>query len=497
MSSYSLGFDIGSSSVKAALVDIDTKEVIRTTFYPRTEMDVISRQLGWAEQQPEVWWENVCYASQRLLSKVDVDIREIKSIGIAYQMHGLVLLDKDNHVARPAIIWSDGRGVEIGNAAFKNIGEEKCLQHLLNSPGNFTLSKLKWVLDNEPELYARVQHIMLPGDYISFRMTGKVNTTLSGLSEAIAWDFKEHQPADFVFDYFGFSTDLIPEIVPTFGEHGRLTREAAAMLGLAEGIPVTYRAGDQPNNAMSLNVIKPGEIAATGGTSGVVYAVVDHPVYDKKSRVNGFAHVNHTKEDQRIGVLLCINGAGSQYSWMKNQIARDGTSYEDMERMISAIPVNSDGLRIIPFGNGAERVLLNKELGSHVINLQFNRHKRAHFYRAALEGIAFSFIYGIEVLREMNIPISIIRVGNDNLFQSNVFSSTIAALIDCPIEVVETTGAVGAAKGAGYGAGIYSSLEEALTGEGIAQTYYANNVNGEYKRAYEVWKSDLDRLVSI
>ena len=421
MSSYLLGFDVGSSSVKAALIDAETKETIRSTFYPRTEMDVISRQTGWAEQQPEVWWENLCYASQRLLSKLDVKASEIEAIGVSYQMHGLVLLDKDNHVARPAIIWSDSRGVEIGNRAFTDIGESKCMEHLLNSPGNFTLSKLKWVLDNEPELFERIKKFMLPGDYINMKMTGNINTTIPALSEAILWDFKNDKVAQFVLDYFGFDSSLVPEVVPTFGVHGKLTKEAAAMLGLVEGIPVSYRAGDQPNNAMALNVLRPGEIAATGGTSGVVYAVCEDPKYDKKSRVNGFAHVNHTTDDPRIGILLCINGAGSQYSWMKNQIARDDTSYEDMERMISTVPVNSEGLRIIPFGNGAERVLENKEMGSHVINLQFNRHKRAHFYRAALEGIAFSFIYGIEILKEMNIPINVIRVGNDNLISIRSF----------------------------------------------------------------------------
>ena len=496
MSSYLLGFDLGSSSVKTSLVDAVTKEVVRTTFYPRTEMDVIARQGGWAEQQPEVWWENLCHASQRLFSKLSIDPKDVEAIGISYQMHGLVLLDKDQHVARPAIIWSDSRAVEIGNKAFTDLGEKECLSHLLNSPGNFTMSKLKWVLDNEPELFGRVCKFMLPGDYINMKMTGNVNTTVPGLSEAILWDFEKNEVAQFVLDYFGFDKSLVPDIVPTFSEHGTLTREAAAMLGLVEGIPVTYRSGDQPNNAMSLNVIRPGEIAATGGTSGVVYAVVDKPKYDNHSRVNGFAHVNHTKDDPHVGILLCINGAGSQYSWMKNQIARDGTTYEDMERMISAVPVNSEGLRIIPFGNGAERVLENKELGSHVINLQFNRHKRAHFYRAALEGIAFSFIYGVEILKDMDIPMNVIRVGNDNLFRSAVFASTVAALTECKIEVIETTGAVGAAKAAGYGKGIYCSLEKALEGTEVKKTYTANNLNGEYKRAYELWKSDLNKLIA-
>lgn len=496
MPSYLIGFDIGSSSVKAALVNADTKEVVRTTFYPRTEMDVISRQAGWAEQQPEVWWENVCAASKRLLSTADIDVSLVKSIGISYQMHGLVLIDKNNNVLRPAIIWSDSRGVEIGNQAFKDIGEQKCLSRLLNSPGNFTMSKLKWVYDNEPEVAARIRKFLLPGDYIAMKMTGEIATTISGLSEAILWDFKENKIADFVLDYFGLDKSIVPDIVPTFSEHGGLTSSAATQLGLKQGTKVSYRAGDQPNNALSLNVMNPGEIAATGGTSGVVYAIVDKPLYDSKSRVNGFAHVNHKSEDPRIGVLLCINGAGSQYSWIRQQIARDGTSYTDMERMVSAVPINSEGLRILPFGNGAERLLHNKDLGSHIINLQFNRHKRAHFYRAALEGIAFSFIYGLGVLREMGIQPSLIRVGADNLFQSATFSSTIAALSGCQIELSETTGAVGAAFASSVGVGDFNCIQAAMEGIKVKHIYDPPNANGDYTNAYELWKSDLEKLIT-
>lgn len=496
MSSYLIGFDIGSSSVKAALVNADTREVVRVTYYPRTEMDVISRQVGWAEQQPEVWWENICFASQRLLSKVDIDVADISSIGISYQMHGLVLVDKDQHVLRPAIIWSDSRGVEIGNQAFLDIGEEKCLSSILNSPGNFTMSKLKWVYDNEPEIYARINKFMLPGDYVAMKMTGNIYTTVSGLSEAMLWDFKENKVAHFILDYFGVDVSMVPDITPTFSEQGTLTTEAAQQLGLKAGTKISYRAGDQPNNALSLKVFEPGEIAATGGTSGVVFAVVDELISDPKSRVNGFAHVNHQFKDPRIGVLLCINGAGSQYSWLRQQMALEGTSYTDMERMVGAVPVNSEGLRILPFGNGAERMLQNKDLGSHIINLQFNRHKRAHFYRAALEGIAFSFVYGIEVLNQMGIKSNIIRVGKDNLFQSAVFSSTITALANCNIEVIETTGAVGAAIASGIGIGIYNNEHEAFDGVAVDQTHTPPDANGLYTGAYDIWKADLNKLLT-
>ena len=496
MGPYLLGFDIGSSSVKAALVDAETKEIIGVTQYPQTEMDVISKKSGWAEQQPEMWWKNVCNASQQLLSSADINVADIASIGISYQMHGLVVIDKNKEVLRPAIIWSDSRGVDIGTQALRDLGEEACLTRLLNSPGNFTMSKLKWVADNEPELFARIDKFMLPGDYIAMKMTDKVTTTIPGLSEAILWDFKKNQIAQFVLDYFGFDESLIPEILPTFFNQGALTRAAALQLGLNAGIKVSYRAGDQPNNALSLNVLQPGEIAATGGTSGVVYAVVDKPIYDPKSRVNGFVHVNNTTEHPRIGILLCINGTGSQYSWLRQQVASDDTSYDDMEQMAATIPIGSEGLRIIPFGNGAERMLENKEPGSHIINLQFNRHTRAHLYRAALEGIAFSFVYGIELLNDMNIPVQVIRVGGDNLFQSAVFSTTIAALTGCQIEVIETTGAVGAAMASGVGTGRYKNIDEAMQSVKISHLYNPPKQKERYNSAYKIWKSDLRKIVS-
>ncbi|MBL6445610.1 carbohydrate kinase [Fulvivirga sp. 29W222] len=495
MDSYLIGFDVGSSSIKAALVNADTRMIVQVTHYPEVEMGVISHFPGWAEQHPETWWENLCIASRQLLEKSGVRAEHIKSIGISYQMHGLVLLGENNEVLRPSIIWSDSRGVEIGRKAFADLGKEKCYAHLLNSPGNFTLSKLKWVLDNEPEIYNKLKKFVLPGDYIALKMTGEICTTVSGISEGVYWDFKNECVAQFLLDYFGIDRSKVADIVPTFSDQGKLLNEPAGQLGLKPGTPVSYRAGDQPNNALSLNVFNPGEIAATGGTSGVVYAVVDHPVYDKQSRINGFAHVNHTSHDPRIGLLLCINGAGSQYSWLKKEISNNGTTYEDMERMVSQVPVSSEGLRVIPFGNGAERILDNKVLGSHIINLHFNRHSRAHFYRAALEGIAFSFIYGMEILNSMGIESKVIRVGNDNLFQSGVFSTTISAITGCKIEVIETTGAAGAASASGVAIGAYATAEEALSGVKVAKVYDEADISGEYRGAYEIWKSDLEKLL--
>lgn len=494
---YLLGYDIGSSSIKAALVEAATGKTVGVMQYPDSEMPIAAPQPDWAEQDPEMWWNYVCAVTQKLLQQTKVAAADIHAIGISYQMHGLVLVGKDQNTLRPSIIWCDSRAVGIGNQSFADIGEENALSHLLNSPGNFTASKLKWVKDNEPAIYEKVDKMMLPGDFIAMKLTGEIVTTISGLSEGILWDFQKNEVADLVLDYYGLNKDKIAKIVPTFSLQGEVTAAAAQATGLRVGIPVTYRAGDQPNNALSLNVLNPGELAATGGTSGVVYGVVDKPTYDPQSRVNGFAHVNHSIENPRIGILLCINGTGIQYNWVRQNIAKDGLSYNDLEKLASTIPIGSDELRMLPFGNGAERMLCNANIGAQITNLQFNRHTRTHLYRAALEGIAFSFVYGVHILKKMGMKIDVMRVGNDNLFQSAIFSNTLATLLDCQIEMVKTTGAVGAAKGAGVAIGAYHSVEEAIGKGDIVHIYEPLPEKEAYENAYQLWQHDLEKTLRI
>ena len=491
---YFIGYDIGSSSIKAALLDGETNRQLAVSHFPETELDISSPQTGFAEQNPELWWECVLQATRAVIAKAGVDASKVKGIGISYQMHGLVMVDKDLRVIRPSIIWCDSRAVSVGDELLQIIGEERSNEHMLNAPGNFTAAKLKWVKDNEPELFAKVHKIMLPGDYVAMRLTGLCTTTVSGLSEGIFWDFKNEELSKPLMEACGFDESVISDIVPTFGEQGSLTAEAADTLGLTEGIQVAYRAGDQPNNALSLGVFNPGEIAATGGTSGVVYGVQGEPVYDPKSRVNSFAHVNHTSSDPRIGVLLCINGSGIQYRYIRQMMAKDNVNYDDMEALGSQVAIGSDGLRILPFGNGAERMLSNQDPGASMVGIQFNRHRAEHFYRASLEGIAFSFMYGMEVMQELGMDINKLRVGNDNLFQSKIFSTTIASLSGAPIEMVETTGAIGAARGAAYGLGYYKTLGEAVAGDTILRVY--KPAQGNYQQAYQIWKNDLQRILN-
>ena len=490
---YLLGYDIGTSSVKASLVDVTTGQSVASAQYPDAEAPITANQPGWAEQEPEMWWEELKQATKRVFAIADVK-KEISAIGISYQMHGLVCVDKEGKPLRPSIIWCDGRAVPYGNAAFEAIGGENCLSHLLNSPGNFTAAKLAWVKDNEPELFAKIRKIMLPGDYIAMKLSGGVmNTTVSGLSEGMFWDFKNNEVSKDVMNYFGFPQDIIADIVPTFAVQSKVCAAVAAELGLPEGCPIAYRGGDQPNNALSLNVMKPGEIAATGGTSGVVYGVLGEVNYDPKSRVNTFAHVNHNQPNTRLGVLLCINGTGILNAWMKRTVAPEGISYPAMNDLAETAPVGAEGLSIIPFGNGAERVLQNQNPGASVHGINFNIHTKAHMLRAAQEGIAFSFAYGMEIMKGMGMDIKTIKAGHANLFLSPLFRRTLANVTDATIELYETDGSVGAAKGAGIGAGIYKDSDEAFATLKHFGTEKPEADTAAYKEAYKRWKAALEK----
>ena len=495
---YLLGFDVGSSSVKASLVDADTGVCAASAFYPEKEAPIIAVKAGWAEQDPQMWWDNAKLSLKKVMTDAGVTGEDIKAIGISYQMHGLVSVDKEMNVLRPSIIWCDSRAVPYGEKAFETIGSEKCLSHLLNSPGNFTAAKLAWVKENEPSVYDKIYKIMLPGDYIALKLSGTLNTTISGLSEGMFWDFKEKDIAGFLLDYFGFDKSLIADVVPTFSVQGEVSAAAAAELGLKEGTPISYRAGDQPNNALSLNVFNPGEIASTAGTSGVVYGVLGEVNYDKRSRVNTFAHVNYTKDVDRLGVLLCINGTGILNAWVRRNVAPEGISYSEMNDMMANVPIGSEGVSIIPFGNGAERVLENKEIGCSVHGINFNKHGKAHVMRAAQEGIVFSFCYGMEVMQQMGMDIRKIHAGKANMFLSDVFRNTLAGVSGATIELYETDGSVGAAKGAGMGCGIYKDNNEAFASlKKLSVIEPDERYRSEYLEAYTMWKENLQKSLNI
>lgn len=491
---YLLGFDVGSSSVKASLTDVDSGEIVASAFYPDHEAPIMAVKAGWAEQDPQMWWDNAKLALKKIMAECGAKGEDILAIGISYQMHGLVCVDKNQQVLRPSIIWCDSRAVPYGEKAFHDLGEDLCLRNLLNSPGNFTASKLAWVKENEPELFDKIDKIMLPGDYLAMKLSGEAQTTISGLSEGMMWDFKAKKPAKFLLDYFGFDESMLADIVPTFSVQSVVCKAAAEELGLKEGTPISYRAGDQPNNAVSLNVFNPGEIASTAGTSGVVYGVLGDVNYDPKSRVNTFAHVNYTTELDRLGVLLCINGTGILNAWVHRNITPD-VSYVDMNDLAAGVPIGSDGVKIIPFGNGAERVLENREVGCSIRGLSFTKHNRAHIVRAAQEGIVFSFCYGMEIMQQMGMDIKKVHAGKANMFLSPLFRDTLAGVSGATIELYETDGSAGAAKGAGIGAGIYKDHDEAFASLKKLAVIEPDEANrSAYLEAYADWKAELGKL---
>ncbi len=493
MKQFLLGFDVGSSSVKASLVDVESGQCAASAFFPESEAPIKAVKAGWAEQSPNDWWQYLKLSLRKIMSETGATGDQICAIGISYQMHGLVCVDRNLQPLRDAIIWCDSRAVPYGERAFNELGSEQCLSHLLNSPGNFTASKLAWVKENEPELFEQIYRIMLPGDYIAMRLSGECNTTASGLSEGMLWDFKENRPAQFLMDYFGFPSDILPNVVPTFSIQSTVSRAAAEELGLKEGTPISYRAGDQPNNALSLNVFNPGEIAATAGTSGVVYGVLGDVRYDPQSRVNTFAHVNHGDET-RLGVLLCINGTGILNAWMRRNVAPEGISYADMNDLMANVPIGSEGVSVIPFGNGAERVLENREVGASIHGINFNKHTKAHLMRAAQEGIVFSFCYGLEIMRSMGMQIENIHAGRANMFLSDIFRQTLASTSGATIQLLETDGSVGAAKGAGMGCGLYKDHDEAfasLKRLAVVEPDLANR--NAYLEAYNRWKAEMQK----
>ncbi len=492
-----IGYDLGSSSVKASIMDTETGECIASALYPREEMEISASHPGWAEQDPEMWWKYASMATAELLGNPSVDADAIAAIGISYQMHGLVIVDRELKPLRPSIIWCDSRAVDIGNRALESLGREKCLSALLNSPGNFTASKLAWVKENEPDIYKKIYKIMLPGDYLAMKLTGEICITPSGLSEGILWDFRKNEISSLVIDHFGIDPSFIPDVVPVFSIQGKLTPGTAGLLGLKKGIPVTYRAGDQPNNAFSLNVLNPGEIAATAGTSGVVYGVSDEIKYDPKSRVNTFAHVNHEMNKTRLGVLLCINGTGILNSWIKRNVAPAGTGYNEINRLAGTVPPGSEGLAILPFGNGSERMLENNDTGCHIANMNFNIHTRNHIMRAAQEGIVFAFRHGMDIMEQTGIKPEIIRAGHANMFFSPLFGSSLASLTGATIELYNTDGSQGAARAAAVGAGIYLSFSEAFGGLTVVDRIFPDReLLPALEESYSNWLDLLQRYMN-
>lgn len=492
---YTLGIDLGSSSIKVAIINAADGTALATSRFPKTEMEIQAPHSGWAEQSPEFWWSCTLKAIDQACKESKIAPNQISAIGIAYQMHGLVAIDRAGKVIRPSIIWCDSRATAIGKKASEQLSETQRAA-LLNSFGNFTAAKLAWIKEHEPLNYSAIDQIFLPGDYLAYRFSGVSQTTIGGLSEGIFWDFDKRERSSVTDRIFDFHPSLFPEVVPTVGLQCKVHQEASDLTGISVGTPITYRAGDQPNNALSLGVFESGEVAATGGTSGVVYAVTDQLIFDPTERINAFAHVNYTLEQPRIGLLMCINGTGIQYAWLRKLLAPN-TSYEELEQIARSAPIGAKGLTALPFGNGAERIFQNQTVGGHLNGIDFNRHGMEDLLRAGLEGIAFTFQYGLDCLTTLGCQVKSLKVGNDNLFQSTIFSKTLATLSGCEIQVYKTSGAEGAAQAAAVGADIIDRLDYYQTYLEKVQVYEPDPNWESVRDIYSEWENQLKKQVQI
>ncbi len=490
-----LGLDIGSSSVKGALIGAGDGSLVCSAQSPANELEIRSPEPGWAEQDPATWWYHVLEVIKKLGEKSG-SLNGVQAIGISYQMHGLVVVDEKMSPLRPSIIWCDSRADSYGQSAWTALGSAWCLQHLLNNPANFTAAKLAWVRDQQPEIYRRIYKMMLPGDFIAMKLTGRIQTTASGLSEGIFWDFTNKRISTELLNHFGFDAALLPEVVPLFSKQSFVSPEAARLTGLPEGIPVGYRAGDQPNNALSLNVLNPGEVAATAGTSGVIYGILDRVGHDPASRVNIFAHVNHGEPETRLGVLLCVNGTGIQYAWLRRLLGNP--AYPEMNSLAEKVEPGAAGIRIFPFGNGVERIHQNQPFGGVWQHLDFNRHGKEHLVRAAQEGIIFALNYGFEAMQEMGVRTETVRAGHANLFLSDSFARIFSSVTGTRVELYDTDGAIGAARGAGIGAGLFKTPAEAFMNlKKIKEVEPESTLVSRYRDLYGGWKEEMESLLKI
>ncbi len=481
-----LGIDLGSSSVKVSLLDESGGQVLARTTVPELgEMGMTRPKPGWAEQSPELWWDLTCQGIRQVMEGRDAS--NLRGIGIAYQMHGLVCMGANDEVLRPAILWCDSRAVEIGERYFGEIGRDKCLAHLHQSPGNFTVSKLAWVRENEPDVYAKIDKVGLPGDYLAYRLSGEWQTTDGGLSEAAAWDFSKGEMANFLMGGMGLKASLWPNRVPILGLQCEVSRAAAAELGIPAGVPISYRAGDQPNNAFALGANAPGDVAASGGTSGVLYGVSEAPLADAQQRVNPFLHVTHRQDQPRIGVLMCLNGAGSQMAWLRRIT---GVDYDQLNEQASSVSPGADGLTCLPFGMGAERILGNRTVGMQWRGGDFGKHGVGELSRACFEGIALAFRYGAEAMAAAGVEIRSVRAASSGLFLSPVFAQALADLLQAPIDCIAANGADGAARAAALGAGHYGSVTEASAVLKVKRSYVPQS-NTEYAEVYDRWRDLL------
>jgi xylulokinase len=454
-----LGIDVGTGGTRAALVDPRGRVIGAAT---AEHAPMSSRRFGWAEQSPEDWWRAACQAIRECLAKTSVSAAEVSAIGLTGQMHGLVLLDAQDRVVRPAIIWCDQRTEQECRDITQRVGAERLIELTANPAlTGFTLPKIWWVRRHEPELWARVRSLMLPKDYVRFRLTGERAIDVADASGTLMFDVVHRRWSQEMLKISQLDEALLPKVFESVEISAYVHQDGANQAGLRPGIPVVAGAGDQAAGAVGMGIVKPGAVSATIGTSGVVFAATSAPVLEPHGRIHTFCHAI----PNRWHVMGVTQGAGLSLRWFRDQFgagADDGRDpYDRLADEAAQAPAGADGLLWAPYLMGERTPHLDPNARGALVGITA-QHTRAHVIRAILEGVAFSLRDSLTLFREIGVPIESIRLGGGGA-RSPLWQQIQADIYGMPVELIEADegGAYGAALLAGVGSGNWSSVEAA------------------------------------
>jgi xylulokinase len=497
MPMYVLGIDIGTGGTRALILDQTGRIVASAT---EEHEPFASPQIGWAEQRPEDWWRAAGLAIRKALGLAKLRGEQISCVGFSGQMHGAVMLDDAGEVVRPALIWCDVRTEKQCRELTERIGSDRLIQLTCNPAlPNFTVTKFLWVRENEPQNWSRVRSVMLPKDYVRFKLTGEKAIDVADASGTLMLDVARRRWSSEVLQAAEIDESLLPSLHESPDICAKVSTVGAQATGLSTGTPVVAGAGDQAAGAVGMGIVAPGAVSATIGTSGVVFAATDHPALDPRGRLHTFCHA----VPGRWHVMGVTQAAGLSLRWFRDRFAseagRNGSDpYEQLTAEAATAPPGSDGLLWAPYLMGERTPHLDAEARGMLAGLTAS-HTRGHVVRAILEGVAFSLKDTFTIFREMNVPVSSIRLGGGGA-RSSLWRQIQADVYDHEVEIVEAEegAAYGAAILAGVGAKIWPSVDAACESvvrvvervrPDAATVAVMNSSYQAYRRVYPAMKS--------
>jgi xylulokinase len=462
MPTHILGIDVGTGGTRAVIVGENGRIVASAT---EEHEPFASPQIGWAEQSPEDWWRACGTAVRKALAEASLRGDEVACVGFSGQMHGAVMLDGSDEIVRPALIWCDVRTEKQCHELTEKIGAEELIR-LTSNPAlpNFTLTKFLWVRENEPANWKRVRSVMLPKDYVRFRLTGERATDMADASGTLMLDVARRRWSDEVLQAAGVEKSLLPQLFESPEICGKVSASGAAATGVQQDTPVVAGAGDQAAGAVGMGIVAPGAVSATIGTSGVVFAATDRPALDPKGRLHTFCHA----VPDRWHVMGVTQAAGLSLRWFRDRFGiggneNGGDPYESLTTEAAAVAPGSDGLLWAPYLMGERTPHLDPNARAALIGLSAS-HTRGHVVRAILEGVAFSLRDSFTLFAEMGVPVRNIRLGGGGA-RSSLWRQIQADVYEREVEILEAEegAAYGAAILAGVGAGAWSSVDAACS----------------------------------